>query len=65
MTTDLFAKCKPSFIFLPIDRRDELFKALKTVFYLETGENLPVYGVVRILINNNIFILAFCKTERL
>ena len=27
------------------DNREELFECLKQVFYLETGKNLPVYGV--------------------
>ena len=29
-----------------ICRRDELFKALKRVYYEENGMNLPIYGVV-------------------
>lgn len=47
MIIDLSANSKtvvPHFIFFY--RRDELFKALKKVFYEETGVNLPIYGVV-------------------
>lgn len=33
---------------LILKRRDEFFAALKKVFYDVTGENLPIYGVVRV-----------------
>ena len=45
-------------------RREELFKALKKVYYEETGTNLPIYGVVRILMNKNKS-LAALKAEGL
>lgn len=45
MTIDLSANSK--FIqSLQLSRRDEFFNALKKVFYEETGQNLPIYGVV-------------------
>lgn len=34
---------------LHVYRRDDFFNALKKVFFDLNGENLPIYGVVRML----------------